>query len=53
MKTKKMIKDFIFSDVANDHDKQNINDAESLIENGILDSLGIIKLLSFIESKLL
>jgi acyl carrier protein len=53
VKTKALIRDFIYTDIAENNNGQNVQkplDKESLIEKGILDSLGIIKLLSFIEA---
>jgi acyl carrier protein len=42
---------FILSELAVDHDKQSIEPDEDLITQGIVDSMGIIKLVTFMEEK--
>lgn len=52
MEAKKMIKNFISADIADSEMRKDLKDDESLIETGILDSLGIMKLLTFMEKNL-
>jgi len=46
---KGQIRQFIITEVAPDLGLQNIEDDEPLIESGIVDSLGILRILSFVE----
>ena len=46
-----IVKQFILKQLAPDCKESMLEDQFSLLENGILDSLGIISLLSFIEEK--
>jgi acyl carrier protein len=43
------IKDFIRTDVCPDLNLERIDDDESLIESGIVDSLGVLKILAFLD----
>lgn len=49
MDVKKSLKNFITSELMQGNNNGNLNDSQSLIEEGIIDSLGILKLMSFIE----
>ena len=50
MDSKKMIRQFINSTIIDNHNGKNkLKDTDPLLEAGILDSLGIMKLLSFLE----
>ena len=49
MEIKNSLKQFIISDLVVDTACSDINETESLIDNGILDSIGLIKFLTFIE----
>jgi acyl carrier protein len=44
-----LIRDFIIVTFVNDASKQAFSDDVSLIDSGIIDSLGIVKMLGFIE----
>jgi acyl carrier protein len=43
------IKEFIMTEVNPDLNLSGIEDDESLIESGIIDSLGILKILAFLD----
>ena len=43
------IKDFIMTEVSPDLHLERIDDDEALIESGIIDSLGILKILAFLD----
>ena len=43
------IKEFIMTEVSPDLHLERIEDDEPLIESGIIDSLGILKILSFLD----
>ena len=45
------IKQFIESELIHDHQFKNLNDSHDLLTSGIIDSLGLVKLLSFIDEK--
>jgi acyl carrier protein len=49
MNSKESIKEFILSELINDPNIENLEDRDPLIETGIIDSLGIMKLLAFLE----
>ena len=49
MDIKQSLKSFITSELIQGNNNINLNDSQSLIEEGIIDSLGILKLMSFIE----
>ena len=49
MDVKKSLKNFITSELMQGSNNGSLNDSQSLIEEGIIDSLGILKLMSFIE----
>lgn len=53
MKIQESIRDFICSHIVKNHNGQEPENTVSLIETGILDSLGIIKLISFVERRFL
>jgi len=46
------IREFILSELIQDKSITNLSNDESLIESGIIDSLGIQKLLTFIEDRI-
>ena len=46
------IRDFIASEVRPDLDLGDLKDDEPLIESGIIDSLGMLKTLAFLEESL-
>lgn len=54
MDFKKKIEEFILTEICDDKDLdiQHIKEDEPLIDSGILDSLGILKLLSFLDEEL-
>lgn len=45
------IKKFIESELVHDQQYQNLADSDELLSTGIIDSLGLVKLLSFINEK--
>lgn len=47
-----MIKEYILSELVKDKAQAKIGDTDSLIESGIVDSLGIMKLIGFLEDKI-
>lgn len=46
-----IVKDFIHKELAQGYDEALLGVDESLIDSGILDSLGIMSLLTFIETE--
>ena len=51
MSTKEIIQEFISRELLHDARETPLNDEDQLIELGIIDSLGIMTLLSFVEEK--
>ena len=49
MVNEKLIKDFIQTELVNDRRDDELLNTDNLIESGTIDSLGIIKLISYIE----
>ena len=47
-----MIRDYILAELVKDKSQASVGDTDSLIENGIVDSLGIMKLIGFLEDKI-
>ncbi len=45
------IKNFIVSEIIFDNSNSNLSNEDSLIEAGVIDSLGIQKLIMFLESE--
>lgn len=43
------IKDFIMTEVNPDLHLQHLDDEEALIESGIVDSLGVLKIMAFLD----
>ncbi len=52
MMTADVIREFILSELVQDKSITTLSEKDSLIESGIIDSLGIQKLLIFIEDKI-
>jgi acyl carrier protein len=48
---KKVLQSFILLELANDGKRKAIGEDESLLANGIVDSIGMVKLLQFVEEK--
>jgi acyl carrier protein len=46
------IKHYILTDIASDLNITHLEDDEPLIESGIIDSLGVLKILAFLEESL-
>ncbi len=46
----KIIKEFIQTKLMSGEEKHNLTNTDNLIESGIVDSLGIMKLVDFIEN---
>lgn len=51
MNSKTQIKEFVFSNLLKSRDKVDLKDTDSLIEKGIIDSLGIMKLIVYLEKE--
>lgn len=51
MKTNEIIHEYIVNDLLNGSNDRPITNAEDLIESGIIDSLGIMSLLAFLEER--
>ena len=51
MGTNAVIKDFIQNEIIQDTMDRPLDDNDQLVESGIVDSLGIMSLLSFLEEK--
>jgi acyl carrier protein len=51
MSTKEIIREFISEELLHDHNQNKLQDEDQLIETGIIDSLGIMTLLVFLEEK--
>ena len=52
MDSKAQIKDFILNELVKDKEHAELADSDPLIETGIIDSLGIMKLIGFLEDNL-
>ena len=50
MQTKDQLRNYILSELARDNYFTNLSDDDSLIDNGVLDSVAIVQLLAFIEN---
>ena len=48
---KQILRTFIFDELASEKNLEDWEDDQSLLEGGVIDSLAILKLLSFIEEK--
>ncbi len=51
MSTKDIVREFISTEMLHDSRETPISDEDQLIESGIIDSLGIMTLLVFLEEK--
>ncbi len=51
MNTKEMIRDFITTEMLQHSPEAPLGDDEQLVESGIIDSMGVMTLLSFLEEK--
>ncbi len=52
MNIKESIKNYVVTELVNDQQHSNLGDSDQLIESGIIDSLGIMKLIGFLEDNL-
>ncbi len=52
MSVKESIKEYIVNELVVDKQYDSLSDSDQLIESGIIDSLGIMKLIGFIEDNL-
>jgi acyl carrier protein len=52
VENKALIRDYILSELIKDKHQASLSDSDSLIESGIVDSLGIMKLIGFLEDKI-
>ena len=51
MSNAEMIKNFILKELITDSSKINLNYNDSLLEAGVIDSLGIMKMLAFLSDE--
>ena len=49
--TKKDLRNYIVSELATDIRIKNLSDDDSLLESGIIDSMAVVQLMTFIEEK--
>ncbi len=49
MNNHELIRKFVFTELVGSNDYQELNDTESLIDSGIIDSLGVMKLITYLE----
>ncbi len=52
MNVKESIKNYILSELVSDKENSSLSETDQLIESGIIDSLGIMKLIGFLEDNL-
>ena len=52
MSTKESIRNYVLSELVTDKQHTNLSDTDQLIESGIIDSLGIMKLIGYLEENL-
>ena len=52
MNVKESIKNYVLSELVSDKQHSNLSETDQLIETGIIDSLGIMKLIGFLEDSL-
>lgn len=48
---KEIVKDYVSRELADESKQTTLKEEENLLANGIIDSLGILKLVSFIEQE--
>ena len=51
MQNIEMLKQFISDELVPGNNIENLDESDSLLESGIIDSMGILKLVTFIEDK--
>jgi acyl carrier protein len=51
MNTNEIIREFIMTEILHGSRKEPLGDQDSLIESGIIDSLGIMTILAFLDEK--
>lgn len=49
MNNHELIRKFVFTELVGSDDCQELNDTESLIDSGMIDSLGVMKLITYLE----
>ncbi|MCG8318720.1 MAG: acyl carrier protein [Cytophagales bacterium] len=49
MEIKESIRNYIKSELVNNKDHRELSDSDQLIESGVIDSLGMMKLIGFLE----
>ena len=49
MEVKESIRNYIKSELVNNKDHRELSDSDQLIESGVIDSLGMMKLIGFLE----
>ncbi len=52
MELKESIRNYIQTELVNSQEHSELSDSDQLIESGIIDSLGIMKLIGFLEDNL-
>jgi acyl carrier protein len=48
---KEIVKDYVSRELADDGKQTDLKEEENLLANGVIDSLGVLKLVSFIENQ--
>jgi len=51
MQIERVIKEYILTEIMHERDMSDLKNDEPLLENGIIDSVGLLHLLTFIEEK--
>lgn len=51
MTNKKILTEYILKELTDDHELNELDENESLLESGIIDSMAIIRLLTFLETE--
>jgi acyl carrier protein len=51
MSTNEVIRDFIMNEILHNGRSTSLSDDDQLVESGIIDSLGVMTLLSFLDEK--
>ena len=51
MTNKEILTEYILKELAEDHELNELDENESLLESGIIDSMDIIRLLAFLETE--
>lgn len=52
MEDKQKLKDFIISELLNGHKPEQLSNDQDLLISGLVDSMGVVRLINFIEGNL-